>query len=124
MLEIFYSGGRLFMGIITISALVMLILSALSLRAVLTGQTNDSLVAKISRIRDVGLFALIVGLLATTIDIVAAFSAIEQAGDVSMSLLAAGLKLTMITTVYGLIVYGLAVLFSTLLNWRAAKLLT
>ncbi|MCE7994601.1 MAG: MotA/TolQ/ExbB proton channel family protein [Roseivirga sp.] len=122
MLEIFYSGERLFMGIITISALAMLTLAVLCLRALLMGQISDQLVTKIGRIREIGLFALVIGLFASTLDLVAAFSAIQMAGDITMSLLAAGLKLTMISTVYGLMVYGLAVLISMLLNWRVSRL--
>lgn len=122
MLELFYSGERLFMGLITISALVMLVLSGLGLRAILTNQTEDHVHSKIRWIREVGLFALIMGLLASTLDLVAAFSAIEAAGDVSMSLLAAGLKLTLITTVYGLIIYGLSFLISISLSWKVTRM--
>lgn len=121
MLEIFYAGERVVMGIITISALIMLTLSVLNLRSILTGNAGGDSDVRHRRIKEVGLFALIIGLFASTLDLVAMFSAIEMAGDISMGLLAAGLKLTMITTVYGLIVYALSVLISMLLSWRISK---
>ncbi len=122
MLEIFYNGGVFFMGVITISAVIMFTLSGLSLRTILTAQGNTETYSKISGIREVGLFALIVGLFASTLDFIAAFSAIQVAGDISMSLLAAGLKMMIIPTAYGLMVYGLALLISMLLKWRITKL--
>ncbi|GAB5526796.1 MAG: hypothetical protein Roseis2KO_46680 [Roseivirga sp.] len=121
MLEIFYNGGVFFMGVITISAVVMLTLSVLSFRAVLTVQDNTDVSIKINLIREAGLFALIVGLFASTLDFIAAFSAIQMAGDISMSLLAAGLKMMIIPTAYGLMIYGLAVLISLFLNWKVTK---
>lgn len=122
MLEIFYHGGVFFMGIITISTVVMFTLSVLSLRAILTNRKNTDLQPKISGVREVGLFALIVGLFASTLDFIAAFSAIQVAGDISMSLLAEGLKRMIIPTAYGLMVYGLALLISMFLKWRVTKL--
>lgn len=110
MLELFFLGSKLFMGIQTIIAVIMIVLSVLSAKAVLANQVNENSLRKINLIKEVGLFAFIIGLLASALDLTSALQAIEAAGDVSPSLLAAGLKITFITPTYGLMIYTLALL--------------
>jgi len=52
----------------------------------------------------VGLIALLFGILGTIIGVIRVFDVIEAAGDISPSLVAGGMKVVMITTVYGLII--------------------
>ena len=110
MLELFFLGSKLFMGIQTIIAVIMIVLSVFSAKAVLANQVNENSQRKISLIKEVGLFAFIIGLLASALDLMGALQAIEAAGDISPSLLAAGLKITFITPTYGLMIYTLALL--------------
>ncbi|KYG81888.1 MotA/TolQ/ExbB proton channel family protein [Roseivirga ehrenbergii] len=110
MLELFFSGSKLFMGIQTIVAVIMIVLSVLSAKAVLANQVNENSQRKISLIKEVGLFAFIIGLLASAMDLMGALQAIEMAGDISPSLLAAGLKISFITPTYGLMIYTLSLL--------------
>lgn len=122
MSELFFLGDRLFMGIITIVAVLMFVLSFINIRVILTRQVGDGIYRNISRVKELGLLALIIGILASTIDMIAAFDAIKAAGDVSMSLMAAGLKLTLIAPVYGLIIYSLSLLIAIGLHWKVTKL--
>jgi len=124
MLELFFLGSKLFMGIQTIAAVVMIILSIISAKAVLSNQLNEGSPRKISLIKEVGLFTLIIGLLASAIDLMGAFQAIEMAGDVSPSLLAAGLKITFITPTYGLLIYALSLLIYFVLSAKVNKVTT
>lgn len=121
MLELFFLGSKLFMGIQTIAVVVMIVLSVISAKAVLANQINKETPRKIRLIKEVGLFALIIGLLASAIDLMGAFQAIEMAGDVSPSVLAEGLKITFISSVYGLMIYALSLLIYFALSAKANK---
>ena len=59
-------------------------------------------------VREIGLLALSVGILGQIIGLYSAFQAIEQAGGVSQEMMAGGLKVSSITTAYGLIIYILS----------------
>lgn len=122
MIDLFNAGGPLFMGILSIIATVMIALSVFNARTVLLSKAVGNAYDKVNQIREVGLLALIVGVLATTINLMGAFSAIEQAADVSMALLAGGLKYATFTLVYGMIIYILSILTSLVLKWRIGQL--
>jgi biopolymer transport protein ExbB/TolQ len=123
MLELFYSGSKLFMGIQTIVAVTMIVWSAISAKALLVNQVNEGLDRNIGLIKEIGLFAFIIGVLASAIDIIGALDAIEMAGDISPSLLAGGLKITLITPIYGLLIYVLSLLIWFVFNWKANKMI-
>jgi biopolymer transport protein ExbB len=59
------------------------------------------------------------GFLGTVIGMIEAFDAIEAAGDISPSLVAAGIKVALITTVGGLIV---AIILQVFYNYIVAKI--
>jgi biopolymer transport protein ExbB/TolQ len=56
----------------------------------------------------VGLFALVFGFLGQVIGLIGAFDAIESLGDVSPGVLAAGLKLSFLSTGFGALVFLVA----------------
>lgn len=59
------------------------------------------------------------GFLGTVIGMVAAFDAIEAAGDISPSLVAGGIKIALLTTVFGLIV---AIILQFFYNYAVSKI--
>ncbi len=59
------------------------------------------------------------GFLGTVIGMIAAFDAIEVAGDISPSLVAGGIKIALITTVFGLIV---AMILQVFYNYLTSKI--
>lgn len=59
------------------------------------------------------------GFLGTVIGMVEAFSAIETAGDISPSLVAGGIKVALLTTVFGLIV---AIILQVFYNYAVSKI--
>jgi biopolymer transport protein ExbB len=63
--------------------------------------------------------APMLGFLGTVIGMIEAFDAIEAAGDISPSLVAAGIKVALITTVGGLIV---AIILQVFYNYIVAKI--
>ena len=88
MLDYFYMGGPLFMGILT------LIFIALVVAAVLKKD-----------VKEIGLLALALGILGQLIGLMGAFEGIEAMGGVSQSILVGGLKVSSITSIYGLLIY-------------------
>ena len=88
MLDYFYMGGPLFMGMLT------LIFIALIVAAVLK-----------KGVKEIGLLALAMGFLGQLLGLMGAFEGIEAMGGVSQSMLAGGLKVSSITSIYGLLIY-------------------
>jgi hypothetical protein len=88
MLDYFYMGGPLFMGMLT------LIFIALVVAAVLKKD-----------VKEIGLLALALGILGQLIGLMGAFEGIETMGGVSQSILVGGLKVSSITSIYGLLIY-------------------
>ena len=81
-----------------------------------SGYQKEYTLRKLKYGRSIGLFALVTGILGQLIGLYMAFSTIEQVGDISPTLVFAGLKVSMITTMYGMVIY----LFSVLL-WFVAS---
>jgi len=94
MLDYFMMGGPLFMGILTLIFLLMIVAAALP---------NGS-------VKELGLLALAVGFLGQLIGLFGAFEGIEQMGGVSQAMLAGGLKVSSITSIYGLFIYIVSLL--------------
>ena len=82
MSDLFYQGCPLFMGLLTLIFIAMIAISAINGMPVLKGNISDPQTAarKIGYIRSVGLFALIIGILAQLIGLFSAFQAIELKG--------------------------------------------
>lgn len=92
-------GGPLFMGILTI---IFLVVIALSVKYMTSKEKTE---ASLNMIKSVGLFAAIFGLLGQLIGLYDAMKFIEQAGQIAPGMLAGGFKVSMITTMYGLVIY-------------------
>jgi biopolymer transport protein ExbB/TolQ len=112
MTNLFYEGGPLFMGILTLILLVILIMGVTNGVAVSknSSEDNDGLMRRLSRIKSVGLFALVFGILGQLIGLYSGFVQIQAMGNVSPAILAGGIKVSMITTIYGVIIFLIAYL--------------
>jgi hypothetical protein len=113
MKELFYMGGTLFMSILTLILLVILIWSIYYFITGLNTNKEKSrlIIHRLSYLKSFGFFAMITGILGQLTGMYSAFSAIETAGDISKALFFGGLKLSMITPIYGILIF----LFSLLL---------
>ena len=88
MLDYFYMGGPLFMGMLTLIFIALIVAAVLKKGA-----------------KEIGLLALAMGFLGQLIGLMGAFEGIEAMGGVSQSMLAGGLKVSSITSIYGLLIY-------------------
>ena len=93
MIDLFMMGGPLFMGILTVVFLLMIVAAVRN-----SGE------------KELGLLALAVGFLGQLIGLFGAFEGIEQMGGVSQAMLAGGLKVSSITSIYGLLIYTVGLL--------------
>ncbi len=116
--KLFLMGGPLFMGILTILLVIMLAVAIYFLISIGSGEANgnESFRHRLSYLKSIGLFTMITGILGQLIGLMAAFKAIERAMDISPAMLAGGLKVSMITTLYGILIYMLSILLWFLLD--------
>jgi biopolymer transport protein ExbB/TolQ len=104
MFELFAKGGPFFMGIITIGLLAVLVAAIRSL----TLKSNLKFKSSLSLLKQAGLFSAVMGLLGQMIGLYNALKAIEEMGNVSQAMLVGGLRVSSITTIYGLLVFAIA----------------
>jgi len=105
MFDLFYAGGPLFMGILTI---ILVALIATAVYSLIKIKRDGSSSKSVSLVKEIGIFGFVFGIFGQFLGLYQAFTAIEAAGDVSPALLAGGLKVSMITTLYGMIIFVIA----------------
>lgn len=124
MKKLFTMGGPGFMGVLTI---LLIIVSAWFIYHFIilykSKHTNpEKLLRKIGYGKTIGLFTMIVGIIGQMVGLTAMFSAIEDAiksGEkIIPSLVFGGIKVTMICTIYGIMIYLIS-----LVLWLIASLL-
>lgn len=97
--SIITDGGPTFMIPLVLLIVVIVVLFALALIGKQAIGKTSKLIAHIS------LFAMVWGFLGSTIGLITAFDAIEGAGGVSQPMMASGLKIALLTTLFGLIAF-------------------
>ncbi|WP_027137780.1 MotA/TolQ/ExbB proton channel family protein [Gaetbulibacter saemankumensis] len=102
MLNLFYEGGTLFMTILTFLLLAVII----------------CFVKYPNWTKDMGIMTLSFGILGQIIGLYSAFKGIEQMGQVSQAMMAGGLKVSSITTIYGLLIYILSIILSLINKYK------
>lgn len=112
MLDLFYEGGYQFMSVLTLIFIAVMVVSIFNGIPLFRDEikSKDDAARKIGYIKQVGLFAFIVGILGQMIGLMGAFEAIQEAGDINPGLVAGGLKVSSITTLYGLFIYVISFL--------------
>ncbi|MEE4115353.1 MAG: MotA/TolQ/ExbB proton channel family protein [Marinilabiliaceae bacterium] len=107
MFKLFYQGGPLFMGILTL--LLTAIVAIAVYYYVLISRKDYKDISetrqKLKYLKSLGTFSLVVGFLGQMIGLYDAFEIIEQVTEISPSLLAGGLKVSMITSLYGILIF-------------------
>jgi len=123
MKDLFYMGGTLFMSILTILFVLMLAYSVFSLISILNSKNGEVLKirSRLVYIKSIGLFSIITGIFGQLIGLYMAFSAIEKAADISPAMIFGGLKVSMMTTLYGFIIYLISILIWLVLDMLASK---
>jgi biopolymer transport protein ExbB/TolQ len=107
MFDLLFQGVILFMGILTLLLLVILAMAVIMGLHILTGKrgVTEKIRHQLTYIKSVGLFALIFGILGQAIGLYEAFIDIEKMESISPSLLAGGLRVSSLTSIYGIIIF-------------------
>ncbi|MBN1250561.1 MAG: MotA/TolQ/ExbB proton channel family protein [Bacteroidales bacterium] len=103
-------GGPFFMVPILLLLILIIIL-------IVKGFLEENKRKTISLISSIGLFTIAWGILGQTVGLVEAFDAVQAAGDISMSILAGGLKVSLLTTVFGIMTFLVSRLGIIALVW-------
>lgn len=116
--DFFFMGGPLFMGILTFLFIFMIIWSIYHFLFYFLrkGISTDKISKKLSHIKILGLIALVTGIFAQLIGLYKALASIERAADISPGIIFGGLKVSMITTIYGIIIYLLSLVIWFILD--------
>lgn len=99
------------MGALSLIFIIMIAASVINGIPVLKGEIEDreEVSKKLGYIKSIGLFAFIIGLLGQLIGLFSAFRAIElEMVEATPGLIAAGFKISMISSIYGLIIYAIS----------------
>jgi len=112
--QYFFEGKPTYMAIITVCGLLMLYFSFRKVYRMVFKKEFDLL--QLNYILLFGSLSFIIGILFQAYGFFIALGAIADAGDIAMSLMARGLKLSMIAPVYGLII-----LLLSIISWGVLK---
>ena len=102
----FIEGGALFMSLILIC---LLILIYFTVKSILNLKTNTEVSKKmLKHISDSGSLGLALGVMGSFIGITTAFDALEATGAAEPSILAGGLKVALLSTLFGLFTFSVS----------------
>jgi len=118
MKEWFIMGGTLFMSILSILLVVVVAVSIYFAVTIASGAAKGkaNFSHQLKYVKSLGLFTMITGILGQLIGLYSAFIAIEGAGDISPAMIAGGLKVSMITSLTGIVIYLISILIWFLLD--------
>ena len=100
--NVFQEGGPLFMysNLLVLIAIIFFLIKSFNNQS--ANETSIGLVKHLS------LFALVWGFLGQLIGLIGAFDSIQMIGDVSPKLLAAGLKVALLSPTFGMVIFLIA----------------
>ena len=102
----FMEGGALFMSLILIC---LLILIYFTIKSILTLKTNKEISKKmLKHISDSGALGLALGVMGSFIGLITAFDVLEATGAAEPSILAGGLKVALLSTLFGLFTFSVS----------------
>lgn len=99
----FMEGGPLFMSLILICLLLALFFVSMGFIRLKKDIAKSKKMTSLAS--DVSILGLVFGFLGSTIGMITAFDTIGAIGDISQSMMAAGLKVAFLTTVFGCITF-------------------
>lgn len=108
-------GGPVFMIPILLVLLSVVILLVIALLGKKGARSTSELIGHLS------LFALMWGLLGSTLGLITAFDAIEGSGNISQPMMAGGLKVALLCTVFGLFCFVISRIAMLILTIKAQR---
>jgi len=97
---------------------MLLLVLYLVVRSIMVLKKNNAALQKnVSLLSSIGLFTLVWGMLGQLIGLVSAFDQIESLGEISTVMLAGGLKISALPTIFGAIVFVTSRVAIILFTW-------
>jgi len=123
MLSYFFEGGPIFMGMLTIVLLVILVITVVNGIPLITGKTTSSErhLKRMGFIKSLGLFALVLGMLGQFLGLFQSFEVIGSGMNISPEIMARGVKVSMLSSIYGMIIFLIAYLLWFVMKSLAAN---
>ena len=110
----FLEGGALFMSLILICLLISIYFIV---KSTLNIKTNNDISKKmLKHINDSGILAMILGFLGAFLGLLSAFDILEATGQAAPSIIAGGLKIALISPIFGLFTFSISRLAILLLR--------
>lgn len=111
----FNEGGVFFMSLILICFLFSVFFIV---KGIISNKTNNALSKKMLKLGiDSSLLGLVIGFFASVIGLITAFDTIEAMGDADPAVFAGGLKVSLLTAVFGLFTFVISRLGILILRW-------
>jgi len=117
--EFHYMGGTLFMTVLSISFTTIIAATILNIIRISRGKYSPGIQLLTTKdIKAIGIFAIVWGIFGQSIGLFSALQALEATPDVSASMIYGGLKVSFITTLYGMFIFLFSWLITIMLtNW-------
>lgn len=115
--EFHYMGGMLFMTILSISLTTIIAVTILNIMRLLRNNYQpEKQMLTIKDIKAIGIFAIVWGIFGQSIGLFSALQALEGSPDISPAMIYGGLKVSFITTLYGMFIFLLSWLITLFMN--------
>ncbi|MCG8309584.1 MAG: MotA/TolQ/ExbB proton channel family protein [Cytophagales bacterium] len=119
-IEFHWMGGALFMIVLSISLTIIIATAILNIIRLSKGKYNPAdQILVIKDIKDLGIFAIVWGIFGQSLGLFQALKALEASPDVSPAVVYGGIKVSFITTLYGMFIFLFSwLIFILLRNWN------
>ncbi|WP_166964279.1 MotA/TolQ/ExbB proton channel family protein [Yeosuana marina] len=115
----FNEGGVFFMSLILICFLLSIFFIV---KGIISNKSNNALSKKMLKLAiDSSLLGLVIGFFASVIGLITAFDTIEAMGDADPAIFAGGLKVSLLTAIFGLFTFAISRLGILILRWIQQK---
>ena len=114
--EFHFMGGTLFMTVLSLSLTTIIASSILNIIRLSKGKYHNKLILAINDIKAIGVFAIVWGVFGQSIGLFSALQALEGSPDISPAMIYGGMKVSFITTLYGMFIFLLSWIITILLN--------
>ncbi len=115
--EFHYMGGILFMTVLSISLTSIIAVAIVNIiRLSKDNYQPEKQLLTIKDIKAIGIFAIIWGIFGQSIGLFSALQALEGSPDISPAMIYGGLKVSFITTLYGMFIFLVSWLITLVLN--------
>ena len=102
----FMEGGALFMSLILICLLISIYFIVISILKIKTN--NDVSIKMLKHINDSGTLSLALGFLSAFLGLISAFDVLEATGEADPSIIAGGLKVALLSPIFGLFTFSVS----------------